>query len=47
VLEAKRLLVHTQLPIGTITAEVGFSEPTNFVKFFRRRKGVLPFKFRE
>ena len=45
-LEAKRLLAHTQDSVGNIAAEVGFSETTNFVKFFRRREGLAPSEFR-
>lgn len=45
-LEAKRLLVHTALPVATIAAKVGFSEPTNFVKFFKREAGISPGDFR-
>jgi AraC-like DNA-binding protein len=45
-LEAKRLLAHTQQGVGNIAAEVGFSETTNFVKFFRRREGIAPSEFR-
>jgi AraC-like DNA-binding protein len=46
-LEAKRLLAHTPLGVGAIAARLGFSEPTNFVKFFRRVTGMLPGAFRE
>jgi AraC-like DNA-binding protein len=45
-LEAKRLLAHTQDGVGAIAQEVGFSETTNFVKFFRRREGLAPSEFR-
>ncbi len=38
-LEARRLLAHTSLRIGDIAADLGFSELTNFVKFFRRESG--------
>jgi AraC-like DNA-binding protein len=46
VLEAKRLLVHTDLPVAAISAELGFSESTNFTKFFARNVGRLPSQFR-
>jgi AraC-like DNA-binding protein len=46
VLEAKRLLVHTTASVAAIGAELGFSEPTNFVKFFKGRTGTLPGVFR-
>ncbi|WP_042406004.1 helix-turn-helix domain-containing protein [Streptacidiphilus carbonis] len=45
-LEAKRLLVHTDLPVTTIARAVGFSEPTNFGKFFARETGTTPGAFR-
>ncbi|MCZ4303925.1 helix-turn-helix domain-containing protein [Zoogloeaceae bacterium G21618-S1] len=45
-LEAKRLLAHTALPIGQIADRLGFDEPTNFVKFFKREVGCSPSEFR-
>ncbi len=45
-LEAKRLLAHTDRPIYLIAAAVGFAEPTNFAKFFRRETGLTPAAFR-
>ena len=45
-LEAKRLLTHTQMPISMISHYLGFDEPTNFVKFFRRSSSVAPSEFR-
>ena len=47
VLEAKRLLAHTTLPVATVGARLGFSEATNFVKFFRRETGSTPRRFRD
>ena len=46
VLEAKRLLAHTDLPAATVGSRLGFSEPTNFAKFFRRHTAQLPSAFR-
>lgn len=46
-LEAKRLLVHTGLDAGRIAARLGFSEPTNFAKFFRKGTGLAPGTFRK
>jgi len=46
VLEAKRLLAHTHLPVQTIADQLGFDEATNFVKFFRREQAVTPSEFR-
>jgi AraC-like DNA-binding protein len=45
-LEAKRLLVHTGQPVAVIANALGFDEPTNFVKFFRREVGIPPGEFR-
>jgi len=47
VLEAKRMLVHSPLSITEIGYSLGFSEATNFNKFFRRLVGDSPKVFRE
>jgi AraC-like DNA-binding protein len=46
-LEAQRLLVHSSSTSAAIGELLGFSEPTNFVKFFRRRVGTTPEAFRQ
>ncbi|MET7383568.1 AraC family transcriptional regulator [Streptomyces sp. NPDC005526] len=46
VLEAKRLLAHTDLPIGRIGAAVGFPDAANFSKFFQLHTGRTPVAFR-
>ena len=46
VLEAKRLLVHTDATAASISARLGFSEPTNFTKFFTRTTAHSPTGFR-
>jgi AraC family transcriptional activator of pobA len=46
-LEAKRLLVHTENPIKTISLYIGFDETTNFNKFFKKHSGQTPAAFRE
>jgi AraC-like DNA-binding protein len=45
-LEAQRLLVHSTASVAEIAHQLGFSETTNFVKFFRRLIGVTPSGFR-
>ncbi|WP_241826778.1 helix-turn-helix domain-containing protein [Streptomyces graminilatus] len=45
-LEAKRLLLHTDLPLGAIARQLGFTEVTNFGKFFARRVNMTPGAFR-
>ncbi len=47
VLEAKRLLVHTTQSVSSIGIDLGFDEPTNFVKFFKREAGMVPTAFRQ
>lgn len=46
-LEAKRLLVHTDLSVASVAERLGFEEPTNFSKFFKREVGCTPAEFRQ
>ncbi|MFD5945245.1 helix-turn-helix domain-containing protein [Streptomyces collinus] len=46
VLEAKRLLAHTELPIGRVGAAVGFPDAANFSKFFHQHTDRAPAAFR-
>ncbi|WP_334119375.1 helix-turn-helix domain-containing protein [Limnobacter sp.] len=46
-LEAKRLLVHTDLTVASIAERLGFEEATNFSKFFKREAGCTPAEFRQ
>ncbi|MGW0946599.1 AraC family transcriptional regulator [Streptomyces sp. NPDC002623] len=46
-LEAKRLLAHTDLPVAAISHRLGFTEPTNFSKFFTRATDRTPGTFRD
>ncbi len=45
-LEAKRQLATTDRTVEAIGYALGFSEPTNFVKYFRRVVGTTPDAFR-
>jgi AraC-like DNA-binding protein len=45
-LEAKRLLTHTDLPVGAIAEKLGFREATHFSKFFKRETNCTPKEFR-
>ncbi len=47
VLEAKRLLIHTHQNIKEISFALGFAEPTNFIKYFRKHVSKTPVEFRE
>jgi AraC-like DNA-binding protein/mannose-6-phosphate isomerase-like protein (cupin superfamily) len=46
ILEAKRLLAHTDLPIGRVGAAVGFPDAANFSKFFHQHTEMTPAAFR-
>jgi AraC-like DNA-binding protein len=46
ILEAKRMLAHTNYSIKEIGFELGFDEPTNFIKYFRKQEGKTPVEFR-
>jgi AraC-like DNA-binding protein len=45
-LEAQRLLAYSPATVAEIGHQLGFSEPTNFVKFFARVIGGTPAAFR-
>ncbi|MCL7764633.1 helix-turn-helix domain-containing protein [Polaribacter sp. Z014] len=45
-LEAKRLLVHNSASVKEIGYTLGFDEPTNFVKFFKKHQTITPKEFR-
>ncbi|MGI1670617.1 MAG: AraC family transcriptional regulator [Neptuniibacter sp.] len=47
VLEAKRMLVHSQATVAEVGFYLGFSEATNFIKFFKRMELTTPQYFRE
>jgi AraC-like DNA-binding protein len=46
VLEAKRLLVHTSNSIKEVGFELGFDEPTNFIKYFKKHVKKTPIEFK-
>ena len=46
-LEAKRLLAHTNESVKEIGFGLGFDEPTNFIKYFRKHSNSTPVEFRE
>ncbi|MDO8711985.1 MAG: helix-turn-helix domain-containing protein [Pseudomonas mandelii] len=46
-LEAKRLLTYTSMTIYEMSDVLGFSDPTNFTRLFRRRVGISPKAFRD
>ena len=46
-LEAKRLLAHTNLSVKEIGFALGFDESTNFTKYFRKHHKITPIEFRK
>ena len=47
VLEAKRMLVHSEQSVKEIAYALGFDDPSYFTRFFRERSGEAPNTFRE
>lgn len=46
-LEAKRLLAYSDKNVSEVGFELGFEDPSYFVKFFKREVNMLPSDFRE
>ncbi|WP_372772813.1 helix-turn-helix transcriptional regulator [Mangrovibacterium sp.] len=46
ILEAKRMLVSTSLSVKEIAFKLGFDEPTNFLKYFKKHTNITPVEFR-
>jgi AraC family transcriptional regulator, transcriptional activator of pobA len=46
ILEIKRHLAMSDIPIKELTYKMGFEEPTNFVKFFKKHAGYSPAQFK-
>lgn len=46
-LEAKRLLLHTDLSIKEVAYKIGYEEPLHFSGFFKKRAGLSPTEFRQ
>lgn len=46
ILEAKRMLVSTSLSVKEIAFTLGFNEPTNFLKYFKKHTSLTPVEFR-
>lgn len=47
ILEAKKQLLDHQKRIQDISYDLGFSEPTNFSKFFKKKTGITPEAYRK
>ncbi len=44
--QAKTLLITTSEPVKVISMEIGFSQESNFVNFFKKHTGLTPGQFR-
>ena len=44
---AKKLLKDERLPMQEIADRLGFSEPSNFARFFKQHSGMSPSEFEE
>jgi AraC family transcriptional regulator, transcriptional activator of pobA len=47
VLEAKRLFAYTDLGVAQVSDKLRFSEPSYFIRFFRKNTGTTPERFKE
>lgn len=47
ILEAQRLLLHSNLNVSQIAYRLGFDDPSYFVKYFKKHAGVSPSEFRK
>lgn len=46
-LQIKRLLINSPLSFKEVAYKAGFSDPTNFFKYFRKQTGLSPSQFKE
>ncbi|MEM9544866.1 MAG: AraC family transcriptional regulator [Bacteroidota bacterium] len=46
IIEAKRLLMHTDMSVKEVAYKIGFEEPLHFSGFFKKKEGVSPSTFR-
>ena len=46
IVQSKRLIINSPASLTEIAYQVGFKEPTNFFKYFRKNTGVSPSEFR-
>jgi AraC family transcriptional regulator, transcriptional activator of pobA len=47
ILEAKRLLINSEIKSTELAYALGFEEPTNFVKYFKKHTGLTPNNFKK
>ena len=47
VLEAKKMLIYTDLQISEIACDLGFDDLSYFIRFFRRQTGYTPLEYKK
>lgn len=47
IIDSQKLLIETPDTVKEISYSMGFTEPTNFNKFFKKHTAVTPLQFRE
>ena len=47
IIHSKRLIINSQNSLTEIAYKIGFDEPTNFFKYFKKYTGVSPSQFRK
>lgn len=47
ILEAQRLLLHSELNVNQVGFRLGFEDPSYFVKYFKKSTGMSPLEFRK
>ena len=47
ILETKRHLASSNISVKELTFQMGFDEPTNFIKFFKRHTHQTPSQFKK
>lgn len=47
IIQSKRLIINSQDSLTEIAYQVGFDEPTNFFKYFKKYAGVSPSQFKD
>lgn len=47
IIHTKRLIINSDDPLTKIAYKVGFDEPTNFFKFFKKHAGIAPSQLRD
>ncbi|WP_339712449.1 AraC family transcriptional regulator [Cyclobacterium amurskyense] len=45
-IESKNLLTHTNLPVNEVAYKLNFSDPSNFIKFFKSQSTLTPMEYR-